>query len=263
LAYAYLLRAPATRVDATKRLEYFARYLEHRDPLVAEDAYLEFGHAPFDQVAKAAEHLPMESIRRWIVDPRTPDARRGFYGLALGLAKEPADRAANEAVLEKLAHEPADDFRAGYDGVLGGYLLLGKERALAEIERRILANRQARPGDVRHALTALRFYREFGGDGIPDQQQRLALRRVLDQPDFAADAIIDLARWQDWESLDAVVALFQRQGYAEPATSRAVVGYLLACPEKRAAKELARLRTVDPRAVRQAEAQLEGLGTGR
>ena len=92
VAYAYVARAPSRRLPAVERLPYFAKFLENADPIVAEDAYLEFGAASFDQVAQVADRLPMGSMRRWIVDPRIPESRQGFYGLALGLAKTDADR---------------------------------------------------------------------------------------------------------------------------------------------------------------------------
>ena len=30
----------------------------------------------------------MADLRRWLVDPQVPPARKGFYGLALGLATD-------------------------------------------------------------------------------------------------------------------------------------------------------------------------------
>ena len=63
IGYAYAARAPELRIPTAERLRYFTPYLEHADPLVANDAYLEFGHAPFDDVAKVADLLPMERLR--------------------------------------------------------------------------------------------------------------------------------------------------------------------------------------------------------
>ena len=120
VGYAYVARAPLRRLPAAKRLAYFARFLENASPTVAEDAYLEFGAAPFDDVALVAERLPMASIRRWIVDPQVPESRKGFYGLALGLAKTDADRRANRDVLAHLIDAPADDFAPATTGCSAG-----------------------------------------------------------------------------------------------------------------------------------------------
>jgi hypothetical protein len=263
VSYGYVARAPARRLPPNERLAYFARFLEHANPLLAEDAYLEFGAASYDEVAQVADQLPMGKIRDWVANPRVPEARKGFYGLALGLAKSNADRTANTAALERWIATPADDFRAGFDGALGGYLVLTGPAGLKKIEERYLCNPDAPPGDVRHAITAIRFFHEFGRGAIPAADLNRALRGLLDRPEFAATAIVDLARWNDWDAMDQIVGLFGRKGYPDPATPRAVVGYLLACPEPKAAQALAKLRERDPARVADAEKQSTLFGPAR
>ena len=261
-SYAYFARAPQLRVAAPERLRYFARYLEHPDTSIAEDAYLEFGHAPFDVVAQAADALPIEKIRRWILDDNVPEARKGFYGLALGIPSEPAARAANAQLLQRLVNEPDDDFRAGFGGILGGYLLAAGLPALELIEARYLSNPNAADGDVRSALSALRFYHEYGKE-IPPQRLQESLRRLLQRPEFAAEAIVDLARWQDWSAPEAIARLYDAPARLQPGVRRAVVGYLTTSPTPAAATELSKLRDRDSRGVSDAEAYLKAFGSLR
>jgi hypothetical protein len=256
-SYAYVARSPSERLPAAKRLPYYAEYLEHANPLIAEDAYREFGNASYDEVALVTDRLPFAVLRRAIEDPHVPEARQGFYGLALGLAKSAADRRANETVLQRLIDADADDFRAGFDGVLGGYLMLTGTPGLIHVEKQLLANPQARSGDLRHAATALRFVHEFDRGVIPDADLRRAMRRLLTRPETAPAAIIDLARWRDWDCLNDVVALFSRAEFTDPATTAAVVGYLLACPRPAAVAALTRLREQDPQRV--ADAEIQGI----
>jgi hypothetical protein len=251
-SYGYFGRAPSLKTPIVERLRYFAPFLEHADPLIAQDAYLEFGHARFDEVARVADRLPMARMRLWLADPRVPQDRKGFYGLAVGLGVTPDERSAGADFLRRLIVAPDDDFRAGFDGILGGYLLLSGVPGLEMIESRYLANARAADGDVRHALTALRFYHEYGRE-IPVERLRGALGHLLNRPEFAEAAITDLARWNDWGSLERVAGLYAKSGYDQPATRRAVVGYLLACPAAKAAQELARLRERDPAGVAAAE----------
>ena len=259
-SYGYFARAPRGTVPADQRLPYFASYLEHPDTLIAEDAYLEFGHAPFDQVAEVVPQLSMEKVRCWLTDPRVPGGRKGFYGLVLGLASEPAEREANASFLRELILKPDDDFRAGFDGVLGGYLMLAPADGLELIESRYLANPKAAVGDVRHAQTALRFYHEYGRN-LSTVELAQAVRQLLARPEFAEAAITDLARWQDWSAMPEIVALFQKDGFEQPGVRRAVVGYLLACPEPKATSALAELRTRDPEGVAAAEQVLSTTGS--
>lgn len=259
-SYAYFARAPAARAATAVRLAYFARFLEHADPVVAEDAYLEFAHASFDDVVQVAHLLPADRVRTWLVDANVPSHRKGLYGLALGLAREPQDRRTNSELLRKLILAPEDDFRSGFDGILGGYLLLTAASGLELVESRYLADPRAGDGDVRHALAALRFYHEYGRE-IPTARLNAAARHLLARPEFAEAATIDLARWKDWGATDEIAALYARPQYAQPAIRRAIVGYLLACPDAKAAGALARLRKLDPKGVALAEQILSRTGS--
>jgi Asp-tRNA(Asn)/Glu-tRNA(Gln) amidotransferase A subunit family amidase len=133
--------------------------------------------------------------------------------------------------------------------------LAAGEPGLELIEQRYLANLDSANGDARHAMTALRFYHQYGRD-IPQARLAAAMRHLLARPALAADAIADLARWEDWGSLRQVAGLFGQPGYDDPTTRRAIVGYLLACPTTEAAAELARLRRA---ALLMMEAGLAGL----
>jgi hypothetical protein len=260
-AVAYVFRAPSLRMPAPERLAYFAPFLEHANPLIAEDAYREFGRAPFEAVEAAAGALPFDTLRDWLVDSGIRPERQGFYGMALGLAPDNDARGEQADFLRGLILRPASDYRAGFDGILGGYLLAAGEPGLDLIEQLYLANLDSANGDARHAMTALRFYHQYGRE-IPPARLAVALRHLLARPALAADAIADLARWEDWDSLPQVVSLFGQGEYDDPGTRRAIVGYLLACPNDEAAAELAHLRLAHPDAVADAERQLRALGVG-
>lgn len=256
ISYAYFARSPQPRTPRVERLRYFARYLEHPDPLIAEDAYQEFGHAPFDAVEAVAEHLSSDALRQWLTDERVPQARKGFYAMALGLEADPRQRALNRALLRDIVLTPQIDFRAGFDGAVGGYLLLDGQPALALVEEHLLANPDAPLGDVRHALTALRFYHEFGR-AIPREQLHAAAARLLDRPEMAAAVVVDLARWHAWNQWPRVVALWDSPGYEDRAIQRAVIGFLLHCPLDEARAALAALRRRCPERVEAAERSLQ------
>jgi hypothetical protein len=254
----YVAGAPDLRQPAAKRLRYFARYLEHPDPLIAEDAYLEFGHAPYDVVAQAADALSMTKLRDWLVSERVPEARKGFYGVALGAASGESDRRANLSLLQKLVAAEDTDFRAGFDGLLAGYLLLGGQSALNTIDQRFLSDPKAADGDVRHALAALRFYAESNA-GASKQSVARAVRHVLRRPEFADRAIIDLARWQDWSDVKQIAGLYTPDP-EHRSLRQAVVGYLRACPLPAARDALTELQKSDPQGVAAALATLDQLG---
>jgi hypothetical protein len=244
---AYFAGAPDLRQAAHERLRYFARFLEHPDATIAEDAYLEFGHAPYDVVVRASDSLSMAKLRDWLSSEQVPEVRKGFYALALGLAKTTEDRRANTALLHKLVTAQENDFRAGFDGMLAGYLLLEGKQALEVIDQRFLDNPRAAQGDIRHALTALRFYAESGTE-ISHAELANALRHLLQRPEFSDRVITDLARLQDWSDVGQIAALYTTDTDRR-SLRNAVVGYLQACPKKQATNELAKLRAKDPEGV--------------
>src|SRR5581483_7175636 len=134
------------------------------------------------------------------------------------------------------------------------YLLLEAETALTEIERRWLAPADAPLGDVLHAMTALRFYHEYGRQ-IGSQRLDAAMALLIKRPEVAAQAIIDLARWQAWQCLPQVIAAASPGG-GDETLGRAIAGYLLLCPAPGAEAPLAAWRQAAPELVNQAERSL-------
>jgi hypothetical protein len=158
-------------------------------------------------------------------------------------------------VLREAIDRESVDFRAGFDGVLAGYLLLEPGQALALIEERFVTSPDARPGDTRHALAALRFCIEYARG--PEREQVLnVMRHALSRNAFAAEVVTDLARWKDWKPLDEIVTLYDKPGDEDPQLRRAVIGYLKACPLPEAQSHLDRLRTADPEGVKALERRL-------
>ncbi len=256
---AYFAGAPRRDLPVEQRLAYFVRYLEHPDALVATDAYLEFGHAPFDAVSAVESLFSMPRVRDWLVDAGVPPERKGFYGLVLGLALDPAQQLLNTRHLQEQILAPEDDFRAGFDGILGGYLLLTGQEGLNLLEARYLANPASAVGDVRHVQSALRFYHEYGRSIAPERLGK-ALVPLLHRPEFAESTIIDLARWGQWDALEQIVSLYDTTGHQDNATRRAIVGYLRACPRPFARVALDSLRQQDPQGVSDAEKILSTTG---
>jgi hypothetical protein len=250
----YIAVAPSVQEPAAERLVWFARRLEHPDPTIAADAFLEFGLAPYEAVRDAAAAFDAEQLRAWARDGAVDQRRRGFYGLALGIvaATRPAERADSIRVLHEAIETPADDFRAGFDGLLGGVLVAEGEAGLAYLAGLGLLGPKARSVDQRHVLAALRFAWESLAETIPREAVADATRRLLLAPVVAADCAIDLARYRHWAAVDDVAALWDRLGRDDPLVRRAVAGYLTACPLPEARRRLETLAAEDPERLREA-----------
>lgn len=254
----HVAAAPAVEESAVRRLHWFASRLEHPNPAIAADAFTEFGLAPFDAVRETAESLDPMRLSLWVGEPAIDQRRRGFYGLALGIA---ADRAADATVrkrcldaLHAAVAASADDLRAGFDGILAGILVAEGGEGLDDLRSRGLFAADTRPGDARHALAALRFAWESLADRIPRDLVAAATADLLLNPAVAADSAIDLARYGRWEDCGRVATLWDSLGRDDPLVRRAVAGYLAACPLDAAGIHRDRLAAADPAAWRAAVA---------
>jgi hypothetical protein len=249
----YVAAAPRTEAAAATRLAWFARWLEHPDPAIANDAFLEFGLAEFNAVVAAAGSLDPAKLRAWVTEPAIDQRRRGLYGLALGIVARRAEQAGDGdgataclAALERALAAEGTDLRAGYDGLLGGLLVARGEAALDWLGDHGLLSAEARPGDARHALAALRFAWEYLAGRVPRERVAAAAARLLANPAVAADTVVDLARWQHWASVEDVASLWERLGRDDPLVRRAVAGYLMACPLESAKRQAATIAAAEP-----------------
>ena len=250
----YIATAPAVSEPAAKRLEWFAAKLEHPQPQIAEDAFVEFGTAPLAAVQVAVGAIVADRLRQWVVEPAIDPRRRGFYGLALGIvaSQTPDQKEACVRSLHGAIESPADDFRAGFDGVMAGLLVADGEQGLRFLEQRGLFGTEARAVDQRHLLAALRFAWESLADSIPRDRIAEATAKLLARRVVAADATIDLARYRAWQAVDDVAQLWNTLGPDDPLVRRAVAGYLKACPLPAAQAYLEKIGQRDPALLSQA-----------
>lgn len=252
----HVAAAPASGDPADTRLRWFVARLEHPEPAIAEDAFTEFGQAPFEAVRNVADAFDPAKLRQWVAGSGVDERRRGFYALAVGLtattAKHAAERDASVDILRKSVLAPADDFRAGYDGLLAGLLVAEGPRGLDVIEQAGLLRPEARPVDQRHLLSALRFAWESLSDSIPRSRIAKATARLLAAPVVAAETTVDLARYREWDHARSVAGLWDTLGGDDPLVRRAVAGYLVACPRPEAKNLLEAIRSRDPDRLREA-----------
>ncbi|MEX0669605.1 MAG: hypothetical protein WD060_04005 [Pirellulales bacterium] len=254
----HVAAGPSTEEPAARRLRWFASRLEHPNPIIAADAFTEFGLAPFAAVREAADALDPTRLSAWVRESAIDQRRRGFYGLALGIAADRTTDASVRAIcldaLQAVIAAPANDFRAGFDGILAGLLVAQGGEGLEDLRSRGLFAATTRPGDARHAVAALRFAWESLGDRLPRDVVATATADLLLNPTVAADCAIDLARYGRWNDVDRVAALWETLGHDDPLVRRAVAGYLAACPLDAARGHRDRLAAASPETWQAAEA---------
>ncbi len=239
--FEYMVNAPAADTTLNKRLEYFLPYLEHEDTQIANDAYSEFGNTPYEFVKKASSNYDPKRIRTFLTDDKVQQSRRGLYGLMLGLNGRPEEA----KLLRSIIVDPNTEYRLGINGVMGGYLLLEREKALDLLDRtklttRILVDADGKPildatgkeqplpfSETFAAMEALRFLWQHEPDLIPKERVRQSMRYLLDRPEMAELVIADLARWEDWSIMDRLMVMYDDKRFNEPLIKRSIVRFML------------------------------------
>lgn len=234
----YLQQLPVQTDPQPTRLAYFLTNLEHRDPLIAIDAWAEFGNASYDDVVAIRQLMSPEDLRRWIADKDMSPERLGLYGMMLGLSGSPED--ARFLLSQMMESEPgsaigdsnkapARTFRFGAEGLMGGYLLLTGDEGLKQLEETI-----ALPADVpdtaRHAFVqSLQFIWSYESDVVSKARLQSSMRLLLQNSSMREIAITNLARWEDWESLPALQAMFAKDCEGDRESQRAILQFAQTC----------------------------------
>ncbi|QDS98838.1 hypothetical protein [Adhaeretor mobilis] len=273
-----------------ERLAFFLNHLEDEDPLLAQDAYDEFGRAPYADVVEVGDQMNRQKLIRWIEDCQVGPTRRRLYLTMLGTCGQAEDI----AILESLLLYDDQQFKPGIavslammsntgpafgasvlnemvkadvsrkqqclDALIAAYLKLRGPDGLQLIEERFLTNPAAEYAHVYAAMMALRFHGEET-DSLPRQRLLQSIRLLLDNEEIADQVIRDLARWEDWSVMDKLVEMF-KASEEDAWVRQPVISYLLAATEQhneiseRASAALADLEQLDPQAVKRARSYM-------
>ncbi|NOZ41406.1 MAG: hypothetical protein GXP24_14450 [Planctomycetes bacterium] len=272
------------------RLAFFLAYLEDEDPLLAQDAYDEFGRAPYEEVIAVGDQIDRPKLIGWIEDSQVGPTRRRLYLTMLGICGQAEDvvflesllqydyqqmkpglsatlaimaqngPAMGVSVLNEMVKADVRRKRQCLDALIAAYLKLKGPAGLPLIEEQFLTNPAAEYTHVYAAVMALRFHGEET-DSLPRERLLQTVRLLLNNTDIADQVIPDLARWEDWSVLERLVTMFKDS--EEGAWVRQpVISYLLAATEQpaeiseRAKAALAELEALDPKGVKRARSYM-------
>jgi hypothetical protein len=243
----------ALAIDPRNRgqlLLYHFAYLDHEDPLLAGDAFLEWVKATDQEIGEIAGRLPAARLRNWVADAKTPADRLNLYAFLLGACG--GDRDAD--LLRSLLEQPGGRGSAAGSGLLSGYICL-RPRAGWDLALTILHDAR-RPFTERYAvLGTLRFY--HGWKPAENRQEIVrCLAAAVAEGDLADLAVEDARRWQLWELTEAVLTPYARATHDAPIVRRAIVRFALCSQEPAAARFLAERRRREPDLVAEVEEAL-------
>ena len=212
--------------DWIERARFYAPYLEHAEPLLAELAYGEIARAPYAAMRHLRGSVEAAQLARWLDDPALA-ARAPLYTLLLGIVgdAQTAQRVERALVEARRTRVPADQ-----SALICALIELRGSAALSMIERQYLTDRNGDPAQARSALLALSVQGQADGV-LPRAEVIAAYRRLIARRHpLAGLAAADLAAWQAWDVTPAYVALLNSGAALHPVSRVAIVSYLERSP---------------------------------
>jgi hypothetical protein len=241
---AHLLKLPKEGAD---RLAFFQDYLDDEDDVLARDAYDEFAKAPYDVVRSLKPRLKHDKIVEWIQNSDTPTTRRRLFFTLLGVCGDKQDL----PMLEKYIRSEDRKQKAGLDALIACYILLRGPEALDVIDDLYLKRKTADYAETFSAIMALRFH-ATEANIVSKKRLIESFRLMLDRPELADLIIPDLAKWEDWDSMDRLMELFKKADEKSSWVRTPVVVYLRSCPLPKAKELIEECKKIDAPAVKRA-----------
>jgi len=229
----------------------YAKYLDHPDAAVADDAFHEFAKSKDEDVGQASKLLDRALVRRLVQSAKNDPDRLSLFAFLLGGCGDQQDAKSLRALLEP----PNPNLARAIDGVLAGYIQLQPKDGW-NLAYKHLADRKQQFA-VRFAVVrTLRFY--HGWQPKDAQAQVLhGLSLIVPDGEFADLAIEDLRQWRNWDLTTSILSQYGKASHAAPITKRSIIRYALTCPLPEARAFVERVRRSDPETVNDLEEYLQ------
>jgi hypothetical protein len=238
-------------LDRTEELLFFFRYLDHSDPEVATDAYLEFAKSSDADVGRVARKLTPDKLRRLLQNEKTPPERLGLFAFLLGSCGGERDA----ELLQSLITSPSPRTAGGLDGLLAGYIQL-RPQAGWKLACAVLADEKRRFED-RYSVVRMV---EFQHGAMADKARPDVLRAceiMLRSGQLADFAVEDLRKWKVWDLTPLVLHQYGQKTHDTPIVQRAIVRYALCCPRPEARAFVEGVRRQQPALVKELQESLQ------
>ena len=250
--------------QGVERLLSFAPFLTSKEPLLARNAQLEFiaaADGDFEQLND--QNLDREQILLRIKqvlpqlakgDSQENRNSRSFLLLERRLLFDLLARCGTKSDADWVEQQllevkNAESQHVSHDMIVC-YLQLKGSSGLSLVEREFLDDNSSFRNSY-ELILALRYFIAHASHSISRKEIVGVLRKVLEEPTLADLVIMDLARLEDWGSIDTLIALASdasKQNWCR----LPVVNFLRICPTEQAREELRRLSEVDSELLKRA-----------
>tara|TARA_R110000850_G_scaffold49672_8_gene122302 strand:- start:2042 stop:3103 length:1062 start_codon:yes stop_codon:yes gene_type:complete len=211
---------------SSRRAAFFAGYLHHPDPMMARAAAAELSKVPYSEMVNLKGRLDSEKVRAEL-DGKAADYQRPFYYTLLGVCGDAGDAASINQMIDSMW--TTNGYRM-LPALLTAKLEFEGEPAVEEIEARYFRDRNRTLPEIEAAVLALRVH--GNADGEISRKRVIEAYRTffIDREPLIFYIVDDLARWEDWDSKESLVAIAEQRGDDLHEIRRKVDKYLEACP---------------------------------
>lgn len=243
------LTGTGTPAERQARLKFTFDYFQDAEPELANDAYKEWSVADNKDVAAVASRVEPAKLRRWLLDPKTPQHCLSLYSYLLGCSGNTSDI----EILKKLAlASPDARFHSAIDGILSGI----QHQQPAEVwalAQTIIRDPQRTFTERYGVLRFTRFVKEVQFEAVKTELNA-TLALFIEQPDMVDLVIEQMRLMKNWEHQDKIFRLYSST--AAPITKRAIIRYALNCSSSNSRKLLSSIRQNEPEIVKEVEEML-------
>lgn len=186
-----------------ERVNYFAKFLGHKNSQIRTLAHLEVARAPYDEIKNFAGILPAENLRIFLKNFRLFE----WHALYILLLAQSGEEQDHKLIVERVRSAEKFATTTQLAAWATAWIEIEEEAALDFLHERYLNNSERKPEGVRAIIAALSVQ---GTRGHTHLRERIVegYRSALENyPILAPQIVTDLMAWKSWNLAELVAAV--------------------------------------------------------
>lgn len=186
-----------------ERVNYFAKYLGHKNPQVRTLAHLEVARSLHDEIKNFAGIIPTEDLRTFLKNFRLYE----WHALYILLLAQSGEEQDHKLIVERVRSAERIGTVLQLAAWATGWIEIGKEAALDFLHERYLKNPDRPAEEVRPILAALSVHGSRGHTRLRDRIVEGYRSALENYPILAPQIVTDLFAWKRWDLAEPVAAI--------------------------------------------------------
>ena len=186
-----------------ERVNYFAKYLGHKNPQIRTLTHLEVARAPHDENKNFAGIIPTEGLRTFLKNFRLYE----WHALYILLLAQSGAEQDHKLIVERVRSAERIGTVLQLAAWATGWIEIGEEAALDFLHERYLKNPDRKAEELRPILVALSVHGSRGHTRLRDRIVEGYRSALENYPILAPQIVTDLFAWKRWDLAEPVAAI--------------------------------------------------------